>query len=108
MTMALLMAVVSSNVIEDLNCKAQTVAAEAQLQNTVFVEGLIKCLKSDNPRQECDKDGLKARRIAPMVLRGICPPPCNKCIARLMRMSIAKMQNEHPAEMKEIMDKIMG
>ena len=45
MTMALLMAVVSSNVIEDLNCKAQTVAAEAQLQNTVFVEGLIKCLK---------------------------------------------------------------
>ena len=21
-----------------------------------------------------------------MVLQGICPPPCNKCIARLMRM----------------------
>jgi len=78
--------IVSGNVIDDLNCKAQTAAAEAQLQNEVFVEGLIRCLKSNNPRQECDKEGLKARRLAPMVLQGICPPPCNKCIARLMRM----------------------
>ena len=36
---------VSGNVLEDLNCKAQTAAAEAQLQNEVFVEGLIRCLK---------------------------------------------------------------
>ena len=53
MTMAILMAVVSSNVIEDLNCKAQTVAAEAQLQNTVFVEGLIKCLKRFSLKMQC-------------------------------------------------------
>jgi len=43
-----------------------------------------------------------------MVLQGICPPPCNKCISRLMRMSIAKLQHTRPADMKEIMDKIMG
>jgi len=106
--LASLALLVSGNVIEDLNCKAQTAAAEAQLQNEVFVEGLIRCLKSNNPRQECDKEGLKARRLAPMVLQGICPPPCNKCIARLMRMSIAKLQHTRPADMKEIMDKIMG
>ena len=39
---------VSGNVLEDLNCKAQTAAAEAQLQNEVFVEGLIRCLKRWN------------------------------------------------------------
>ena len=88
MLASLILTLVSSNVIEDLNCKAQTAAAEAQLQNEVFVEGLIRCLKrsfllsfpafffsfspagqdylikvifSNNPRQECDKEGLKAR-----------------------------------------------
>jgi len=69
---------------------------------------LIQTFVSNNPRQECDKEGLKARRLAPMVLQGICPPPCNKCISRLMRMSIAKLQHTRPADMKEIMDKIMG
>ena len=43
--LASLALLVSGNVIEDLNCKAQTAAAEAQLQNEVFVEGLIRCLK---------------------------------------------------------------
>ena len=45
MLASLTLALVSGNVIEDLNCKAQTAAAEAQLQNEVFVEGLIRCLK---------------------------------------------------------------
>ena len=43
--LASLVLLVSSNVLDDLNCKAQTAAAEAQLQNEVFVEGLIRCLK---------------------------------------------------------------
>ena len=43
--LASLTILVSGNVLEDLNCKAQTAAAEAQLQNEVFVEGLIRCLK---------------------------------------------------------------
>ena len=46
--LAALTLLVSGNVLEDLNCKAQTAAAEAQLQNEVFVEGLIRCLKRWN------------------------------------------------------------
>ena len=46
--LAALTILVSGNVLEDLNCKAQTAAAEAQLQNEVFVEGLIRCLKRWN------------------------------------------------------------
>merc|ERR1712203_185907 len=78
--LASLALLVSGNVIEDLNCKAQTAAAEAQLQNEVFVEGLIRCLKSNNPRQECDKEGLKARRLAPMVLQGISLLPATSAL----------------------------
>ena len=51
--LASLALLVSGNVIEDLNCKAQTVAAEAQLQNEVFVEGLIKCLKRFSLKMQC-------------------------------------------------------
>lgn len=83
-----------------LDCLADKFTANIKLKDKVFMRNQINCMLNKGP---CDDTGKTIKRIAPDVLRGGCPPPCDECKRQQIRKAMGVIQREYPREFNEIM-----
>ncbi len=82
-----------------LKCGAEDAALSARLGDRRFMRRQIDCVLGRAP---CDEDGAEILRLAPDILRGVCPAPCNRCRRRHIRKAMAVMAQEYPREWSQI------
>jgi len=82
-----------------IKCAAEDLYAEQQLGDKQYIRQQMDCVLSRGP---CDENGSLLRRMAPDVLRGLCPRPCDECKRNKIRKAMAVISREYPLEWSEI------
>merc|ERR1712181_58765 len=59
-----------------LTCTGTNILTEAKLRDEAFIKFQLDCAMNVGP---CDEIGEKIKILAPEVLAGRCPRPCNEC-----------------------------
>merc|ERR1711936_1285039 len=59
-----------------LSCTGTNILTEAKLRDEAFIKFQLDCAMNVGP---CDEIGEKIKILAPEVLAGRCPRPCNEC-----------------------------
>lgn len=83
-----------------LVCKGSDMALDIKFQNKQYVRQQLDCVLN---KGECDKTGQMIKRLAPEVLRGLCPRPCNMCTQHSIKRIMAKVSKDYPAEWGEML-----
>merc|ERR1719367_975363 len=82
-----------------IKCAAEDLYAKQQLSDKRYIRQQLDCVLNRGP---CDENGALIRRMAPDVLRGLCPHPCDECKRRKIRKAMALISRKFPLEWSEI------
>ena len=108
-----------------IKCAAEDLYAERQLGDKQYIRQQLDCVLSRGP---CDENGTLIRSeclshtcgprggkgyelcnghislagMAPDILRGLCPRPCDECKRNKIRKAMAVISREYPLEWSEI------
>jgi len=88
--------------VGDLNCAAQNLYAEDKLEDPAFINYQMQCLLD---RGECDDIGNLVKRMAPDIIRGGCPPPCDECKKKQIQKVMATLSRKYPKQFQDMLRK---
>ena len=85
---------------ESILCKGSDLTVDIKLKDKGYVQHQLNCVLDKGP---CDKTGLMIKRLAPDVMRGLCPKPCNVCTERQIKRMMATVSRNYPQEWSEML-----
>jgi hypothetical protein len=88
--------------VDDVSCAAQGLYAEGKLQDPAYINYQLQCLLD---RGECDATGNLVKRMAPDIIRGGCPPPCDKCKKEQIQKVMATLSQKYPKQFQIMLQK---
>jgi len=88
-----------------VKCKAVDVASDVRLQDENFVRQQLDCVLTEGP---CDELGATIKRMAPDILRGICPPPCDECKKKQIQKVMSTIARKYPKEWSQMVQRHVG
>jgi len=88
------------NILNPVSCAATDVITDNQLKDEKFIRSQMNCAKGTGP---CDQIGKQIKILAPEVVAGRCPHPCNECIKKQIRKVMAELSQRYPREFQEMM-----
>jgi len=88
------------NVASGLTCTATNLIADEKLNDDKFIRSQMDCAMNRAP---CDEIGRQIRILAPEVLAGRCPAPCNPCIKNQIRKVMSQLSQRYPREFQQMM-----
>jgi len=88
------------NILNPVSCAATDVITDNQLNDEKFIRSQMNCARGTGP---CDQIGKQIKILAPEVLAGRCPHPCNECIKKQIRKVMAELSQTYPREFQEMM-----
>jgi len=83
-----------------VGCAATNLIADEKLKDENFIRSQMDCAMSRGP---CDEVGKKIKFLAPEVLAGRCPAPCNPCIKDQIRKVMSQLSQKYPREFQQMM-----
>lgn len=95
------------NVWGDVTCGATSLYTEDKLKDEAFIQQQFQCLLSRSDEQ-CDELGRLVKRMAPDILRGGCPPPCDPCKKKQIQKVMATLSRSHPKQFQTMVKKFVG
>merc|ERR1712083_15780 len=96
---------VLGSLVGDVKCQATEFSSNLKLQDDNFVRQQLQCVLNQGP---CDKIGNTFKRMAPEVLRGRCPPPCDKCMKKQIQKAMSVISRKYPREWTEMLKQQLG
>lgn len=90
---------------QTVKCKAVDVASDVRLQDENFVRQQLDCVLGEGP---CDELGATIKRMAPDILRGICPPPCDECKKKQIQKVMSTIARKYPKEWSQMVQRHVG
>jgi len=87
-------------VVGGVGCAATNLIADEKLKDENFIRSQMDCAMSRGP---CDEVGKKIKFLAPEVLAGRCPAPCNPCIKDQIRKVMSQLSQKYPREFQQMM-----
>lgn len=91
--------------IQGVTCTAQSLYAEDKLKDPNFINSQFQCLLG---KGECDETGLLIKRMAPDILRGGCPPPCDPCKKKQIQKVMATLSRKYPKQFQKLIQQFGG
>lgn len=91
--------------LDTIACKTKNLFANQKINDEAFMRTQIDCLLSRGP---CDETGSELKRVAPEVIRGGCPAPCDRCKKLQIQKAIGVMQKKYPQSFQEVMKQFRG
>merc|ERR1719464_1266931 len=88
------------NILNPVSCAATDIITDNQLNDEKFIRSQMNCARGTGP---CDQIGKQIKILAPEVLAGRCPHPCNECIKKQIRKVMAELSQRYPREFQEMM-----
>ena len=85
---------------EGLLCLGSDLAINRKFKDEKYMKEQLDCALSKGP---CDETGKMIKRLAPDVLKGHCPRPCNICTRRQIKRVMAMVQRKYPREFSEML-----
>merc|ERR1712080_782314 len=83
-----------------LSCTGTNILTEAKLRDEAFIKFQLDCAMNIGP---CDEIGEKIKILAPEVLAGRCPRPCNECTKTQIKRVMAQLSQRFPRRFQEMM-----
>merc|ERR1712018_811091 len=83
-----------------LSCTGTNILTEAKLRDEAFIKFQLDCAMNIGP---CDEIGEKIKILAPEVLAGRCPRPCNECTKTQIKRVMAELSQRFPRRFQEMM-----
>jgi len=83
-----------------LSCTGTNILTEAKLRDEAFIKFQLDCAMNVGP---CDEIGEKIKILAPEVLAGRCPRPCNECTKTQIKRVMAELSQRFPRRFQEMM-----
>jgi len=83
-----------------LTCTGTNILTEAKLRDEAFIKFQLDCAMNVGP---CDEIGEKIKILAPEVLAGRCPRPCNECTKTQIKRVMAELSQRFPRRFQEMM-----
>jgi len=83
-----------------LTCTGSNFLTEAKLRDEAFIKFQLDCAMNVGP---CDEIGEKIKILAPEVLAGRCPRPCNECTKTQIKRVMAELSQRFPRRFQEMM-----
>lgn len=87
------------------SCAATNVITDESLKNEEFIKFQLNCAMG---RGQCDEIGKKIKILAPEVLAGRCPHPCDECTKKQIRKVMTELSQRFPREFQEMMTRLRG
>lgn len=87
-------------VASGVTCAATNLIADEKLKDEAFIRSQMDCAMGRGP---CDEVGKKIKFLAPEVLAGRCPAPCNPCIKDQIRKVMSQLSQKYPREFQQMM-----
>merc|ERR1711860_88774 len=85
--------------IPSLPCPEDLVV-DAKLKDKRFADSVVRCLSDEGP---CETDlAIQLKRVAPDIMRGVCPRPCSRCTRKQVSKAILFMQRNYPAQFSKL------
>lgn len=91
------------NILKPVSCAATDIITDNQLNDEKFIRSQMNCARGTGP---CDQIGKQIKILAPEVLAGRCPHPCNECIKKQIRKVMAQLSQRYPREFQEMMGQL--
>lgn len=85
---------------EGIKCSGSNLITDAKLRDDSFIRFQLDCARDLGP---CDEIGEKLKILAPEVLAGRCPKPCNECTKTQIKRVMAQLSQEYPDEFREML-----
>jgi len=85
---------------EGIKCSGANLITDAKLRDDSFIRFQLDCARDLGP---CDEIGEKLKILAPEVLAGRCPKPCNECTKTQIKRVMAQLSQEYPDEFREML-----
>merc|ERR1719468_432681 len=92
-----------SNIAGGVRCKATEVGADIKLQDDNFVRSQLDCVLDEGP---CDELGSTLKRLAPDVMQGRFPPPCNECKKKQIQRVMSTIALKYPKEWNQMVQRV--
>jgi len=92
-------------VVKGATCAATNLITDEKMKDESFIRFQLNCAMGRGP---CDEIGNKIKILAPEVLAGRCPPPCDECTQKQIRRVMAELSQRFPTEFQQMMRKIRG
>jgi len=90
----------SGGLLPDIKCNAEEYAIGIKFKDKNFVRKQLDCALDKGP---CDELGTTIKRMAPDILRGLCPPPCDECKKKHIHKVMSIISNEFPQEWNKLL-----
>jgi len=89
-----------SNAASGVTCAATNIITDEKLNDDQFIKSQMDCARNLG---ECDEIGKQIKILAPEVIAGRCPPPCNPCIKSQIRKVMSQLSQKYPREFQQMM-----
>jgi len=86
--------------LESIACIGSDWGVNQQLKDEKYIRQQLDCVLDKGP---CDDKGKMIKRLAPDVLKGHCPHPCNICTRRQIKRVMAEVQRRFPRQFSEML-----
>merc|ERR1711881_74545 len=80
-------------VVKGAQCAASNFITDEKLKDEKFIRFQMDCALD---LVQCDDIGKKIKILAPEVLAGRCPPPCNECTRKQIRKVMTELSQRYP------------
>lgn len=94
-----------SNFGSNIKCAAEDAAANVKLNDRSFIKQQVQCVLDQGP---CDDIGRSIKLLAPEVMKGRCPPPCDPCKQKQIQKIMATLSKEYSQEWGQILNQFNG
>merc|ERR1712128_362 len=92
-------------VVKGAQCAATNFITDEKMKDTEFIHFQLNCAMGRGP---CDEIGDKIKILAPEVLAGRCPYPCDECTKKQIRRVMTELSQKFPGEFREMMTRLRG
>merc|ERR1711899_223090 len=89
-----------SSAVGGVACTGSNIITDAKLRDEAFIKFQLDCAMNVGP---CDEIGEKIKILAPEVLAGRCPRPCNECTKTQIKRVMAQLSQRFPRRFQEMM-----
>ncbi|XP_023334809.1 uncharacterized protein LOC111706224 [Eurytemora carolleeae] len=86
--------------VGDVTCAATSLYTEDKLEDPEFIQYQMNCIFR---KGECDEVGNLIKRMAPDIVRGGCPRPCDPCIKKQIQKVMATFSRKYPKQFQQIL-----
>merc|ERR1712115_115020 len=91
--------------VKGAQCAASNFITDEKLKDEKFIRFQMDCALD---LVQCDDIGKKIKILAPEVLAGRCPPPCNECTRKQIRKVMTELSQRYPGRFQEMIGKLRG